>query len=127
MDIETGIRALPRILPLTILCLGLSGCAAHVSAGPAVTPDYVATASRICRDTMGLSPANAPHGECVASLLQNVSALDGLPAPIEGALPAGRTQASCAQFGLRPDSDAFAQCAADLDATMFETTRPTPG
>lgn len=127
MNIKSLTRTLPRVLPFTILCLGLSGCAAGASASPDVAPDRVAAASRICRDTMGLNPANAPYAGCVTSLAQNVPEL---PNPIRVSTRAqGFTgaQASCAQFGLNPDSDALAQCAADLDATLFEMTSPTPG
>jgi hypothetical protein len=99
-------------------------------------PDRLAAASHICRDTMGLNPANAPHEQCMDSLLQNVSALDRLsPSPNgpltdlngSGKLPGGPTQAACAQFGLRPDSDAFATCVSNLDATIFEAMHPMSG
>jgi hypothetical protein len=124
MDIHTRRRLLPGILPLTILCLELAGCAISPTGGPNIAPDRLA-ASRICRDTIGLNPANAPHEQCVDSLLQNASALDRLsPAP---ASPGGGTKAGCAQFGLRPDSDAFANCVADLDAAIFEASHPLPG
>ena len=124
MDIHTQRRLLVRILPLSILCLDLAGCAANSNGGLNMTPDRLA-ASSICRDTIGLDPANAPHAQCVDSLLQNASVLDGLsPAP---AFPGGGTKAACTQFGLRPDSDAFASCVADLDATIFEATHPLPG
>lgn len=124
MDTHTHRRLYLRILPLAIVGLGLAGCAANPSSNANMTPDRLA-ASRICRDTVGLDPANAPHAQCVDSLLQNASALDGLsPAP---AAPGGGTKAACTQFGLRPDSDAFASCVADLDATIFEATHPLPG
>jgi hypothetical protein len=133
MNIGTAHRIRLRIAPFVILCVASTGCA--VSA-PVATPDRLANASRICRDTMGFDPANAPHEQCVDSLLQNTSAPDGLSPLALGPLanpmqsdvaPAGRTQAACAQFGLRPDSDAFASCAANLDATIFEATHPLSG
>jgi hypothetical protein len=124
MDIHTRRHLLPGILPLAILGLGLAGCAANPAGGANMTPDRLA-ASRICRDTVGLDPANAPHEQCVDSLLQNASALDGLsPAP---AGPGDGTKAACAQFGLRTDSDAFTRCVTDLDATIFEANHPLPG
>jgi hypothetical protein len=124
MDTHTQRRLLTGILPLSILCLALAGCAANPGGGPNMTPDRLA-ASSICRDTIGLDPANAPHAQCVDSLLQNASARDGLsPAP---ASPGGGAKTACTQFGLRPDSDAFASCAANLDATIFEATHPLPG
>ena len=121
------LNSVTRILPLTLFCLGLSGCATGAFASPATSPDRVAAASTICRDTMGLSPANAPYAGCVTSLAQNVPELAG-PVLVSPRVP-GLTdaQASCALFGLRRESDAFAQCAADLDATLFEMTYPTPG
>ena len=127
MNIDIRRRTLPRILPLTILCLVLAGCAANAVAHPNMAPDRLAVARSICRDKMGLNPANAPHEQCVDSLLQN-SADDQIANPLgSGAPPAGGTQAACAQFGLRPDSDAFANCAANLDATIFEATHPISG
>jgi hypothetical protein len=124
MDIHTQRRLLTGILPLTILCLGLAGCATNAANSPNITPDRLA-ASRICRDTIGLDPANAPHEQCVDSLLQNASALDRLsPAP---ASPGGGTKAGCAQFGLRAGSDAFTRCVTDLDATIFEANHPLSG
>jgi hypothetical protein len=124
MDTHTQRRLFRGILPLTILCLGLAGCAANAASGSSMTPDRLA-ASQICRDTIGLDPANAPHAQCVDSLLRNVSAIDRLsPAP---ASLGGGTKAGCAQFGLRPDSDGFARCVIDLDAAIFEATHPLPG
>jgi hypothetical protein len=133
MSIGTRHRARLRIAPFIILCLASTGCAASA---PAARPDRLAGASRICRGTMGLNPANAPHQQCVDSLLQNVSALDWL-SPLandrltnpkgSNAPPAGDTQAACAQFGLRPDSEAFATCVSNLDETIFEATHPLPG
>jgi hypothetical protein len=127
MTIDTHARPLACILPLTILCLALAGCASSAAAGPDAAPDRLAAARSICRDTMGLDPANAPHGQCVDSLLQN-SSDDRIANPVgPGVLPAGGPQAACAQFGLRPDSDAFASCAANLDATIFEAAHPISG
>jgi len=124
MDIHTPHRLYSGILPLTILCLGLGGCAANPTGGANMTPDRLA-ASRICRDTVGLDPANAPHAQCVDSLLQNASVLDRLsPAP---ATPGDGTKAACTQFGLRADSDAFTRCVTDLDSTIFEANHPLPG
>jgi hypothetical protein len=126
MNIDIRRRPLSRILPLTILCLALAGCA-NAAARPDVAPDRLAAARSICRDTMGLNPANAPHEQCVDSLLQN-SADDQIVNPMPmGTPPVGGPQAACAQFGLRPDSDAFANCAANLDATIFEATHPISG
>jgi hypothetical protein len=125
MDIKTSSHTLSRILPVMTLCLALAGCAANSAPGPIAAPDRLAAASRICRDTMGLNPANAPHEECVDSLVQNTSAPDGLFAA--AAPPAGGTKASCAEFGLRPDSDAFARCVTDLDTTMFEAAHLVSG
>jgi hypothetical protein len=127
MSIGTRHRAHLRIAPFIILCLASTGCAASA---PAATPDRLAAASRICRDTMGLNPANVPHEQCVDSLLQNASAVDWLSPSANGPLanpPAGGTQAACAQFGLRPDSAAFATCTSNLDETIFEATHPLPG
>jgi hypothetical protein len=116
-----------RIAPFIILCLASTGCAASA---PSVTSDRLAAASLICRDTMGLNPANAPHEQCVDTLLQNTSAPDGLSpsanGPLANLLVEG-TQAACAQFGLRPDSNAFAACVANLDATIFEASHPISG
>jgi hypothetical protein len=133
MSIGTKNSARLRIAPFIVLCLASTGCAASA---PAVTPNRLAAASRICRDTMGLNPANAQHEQCVDSLLQNVSSLDEL-SPVSddpltnpkgsGAPPAGATQAACAQFGLRPDSDGFVTCVSNLDATIFEASHPLPG
>ena len=130
MDTDTGPRPLSGIMPLTILCLALAGCAANPAGRQNMAPDRFAAASSICRDTMGLNPANAPHEQCVDSLLQNTSAPDGLSPSADGPLAnlsAEGTQAACAQFGLRPDSDAFAACVANLDATIFEATHPISG
>jgi hypothetical protein len=125
MDIKISSRTLSRILPLATLCLALAGCAANPTGSSNSAPDRIAAASLICRDTVGLNPANAPHEQCMDSLLQNTSAPDGLPP--SAASPARGTKAGCAQFGLRPDSDAFARCVADLDATVFEATHPLSG
>ena len=125
MDIKTTPRAMSRILPLATLCLALAGCAASAAPSPNAAPDRIAAASLICRDTIGLNPANAPHEQCVDSLLQNASAPDGVsPAP---ASPGTGTKAGCAQFGLRPGSDAFGRCVVDLDAALFEAAHPISG
>ena len=131
MSIGTAHRIRLRIAPFIILCLASTGCAVST---PTAMSDRLAAARHICRDTMGLDPANAPHEQCVASLLQNVVALDGLSPSANdplanlresGTLPAGSMQAACAQFGLRPDSKAFGTCVSNLDATIFEATHPT--
>ena len=136
MDIDTSRRPLSRIMPLTILCLTLAGCAANAAARPEAAPDRLAAARSICRDTMGLDPANAPHEQCVGSLLENLSATDARASLARGSLanpmrsdvpPAGGAKAACVQFGLRPASDAFASCVANLDETLFEATHPISG
>ena len=127
MNIATAARALPRIVPLTLLCLGLSGCAETPPYAANTTPERYATASRICSDTMGLNPANAPHAECITSLLGNRMTFDNPFPPLDGTPAPSEARVSCAQFGLLPDSEAQAQCAADLDATLFELTYPGPG
>ena len=124
MNIGTAHHIGLRIAPFIILCLASTGCTASA---PSVTSDRLAAASLICRDTMGLNPANAPHEQCVDSLLRNSADAQIANPMVSGASPVGGAQAACAQLGLRPDSDAFASCAANLDATIFEATHPISG
>jgi hypothetical protein len=113
-----------RIASLALLCFSLGGCAAAVACEPVATPNRIADAGAICRDTMGLSPSNVPFDSCVQSLLQNLTALKQPSLPEEPiamvALPESDTQKSCVLFGLAPGSKALDVCAGNLDASLFE-------
>jgi len=131
MNTGTGRSRAHRTGPVAVLCLILGGCATGTPNGPTAMPNRLADASQICRDTMGLNPANAPHDLCVQSLLQNLTALDQPSLPVgeqtakielPGAVPESDTQKSCARFGFAPGSKSFETCAGNLGASLFEAT-----
>jgi hypothetical protein len=72
------------------------------------TPERSAEVAQICRDTMGLNPANSDYEMCRLSLLQTIASLD------KTALRE-RDRAACAQRGLALNTRAFATCVVDAE------------
>jgi hypothetical protein len=72
------------------------------------TPERSAEVAQICRDTMGLNPANFDFEMCQQSLLQTIARLDHA-ALIE------RDREACAQRGLTRRTPAFANCVVDAE------------
>ena len=123
MTTETGRRA--ALSCAMLAALSLAGCATGTPDRQMATADRLADAGAICRDTMGLSAANAPYDLCVRSLLQNAVAQDHAILEMPDAMPESDTQKSCARFGLALGSDAFQSCAGNLEASLFEATDAT--
>jgi hypothetical protein len=65
---------------------------------------------RACAVDLGLDPSEAEYDACVRSLDRTLS-------DTETAQTANKRQ-PCAEIGLSPGSRAFAQCSADLRATL---------
>jgi hypothetical protein len=128
MDSGMRNKVIFRISPLMAGLL-FSGCAATASPARDIAPDRLSDAANICRDTLGLDPANAPHDECVRSLLQNVSASNDPMASHgedagSGEMPGdpllAGLRSGCTQFGVAPGSSGFETCVANLGASLFE-------
>ena len=97
------------------------------------SPASAATAMQpgaICKATLGLNPANADYDACERTLLRYQPALsaDAYTAPqavagdIHLAPQRGWAafEASCAELGIDPATDALGACAGDLDASLLE-------
>ena len=133
MNIAILSRRRLRISLLMIPCLAIGGGALHAQTAQAAAPDRGAEASRICRDTMGLNPANAPYGMCVNSLAENVPSADRSTFSAQAAnfrspegTPLSAAEASCAQFGIKSGTEAFGTCVGNLSTTMNEANHPLP-
>ena len=100
-------RAL-RALPVAGVGLALAACATNPADARSSTPERSAEVAQICRDTMGLNPANYDFEMCRLGLLQTVASLN------QADLIA-RDRQACAARGLAPNTPAFATCVVDAE------------
>ena len=78
---------------------------------------HAALEHRACDVDLGLDPSTATYDVCTRSLDRSLSNTESEQIVRTESEPRGRL--ACAEIGLSPSSRAFAQCSADLRASLW--------
>ncbi|MBB6251296.1 hypothetical protein [Nitrospirillum iridis] len=113
-SLSKALAALPLLVALTVPV-----AAAH-AAGTAQIPAITVTAAqtdaarRVCRDTLGLAPANVDYAACVESLKTQAAAA-------QQPVPEAR---ACAEMGHTPGGSDHRHCVAQLASAVSHAQTP---
>ncbi|MDR3507904.1 MAG: hypothetical protein P4L64_08425 [Caulobacteraceae bacterium] len=122
-------------LALALSAVGLTTSSAQAASPTGLTP----TLGQICQSTLGVSPNEAHHQACVASLAAaldaagsakalNISVTSAAPAPsyfrASSSVILREEQSACAQLGLDAQSGDIASCVAGLSSALFTADHP---